>query len=107
MIKLNYLLLSTAILAACAVMPTQAASTALTANTATKASMSQAVNAKIDINKADAGQLTALPGVGVKKAEEIVKYRELNGNFNSVDELVNVKGIGVKMVAKIIDLVKV
>ncbi|MFT5276757.1 MAG: hypothetical protein ACI8VI_000387, partial [Granulosicoccus sp.] len=40
MIKLNYLLLSTAILAACAVMPTQAASTALTANTA---SMSQAV----------------------------------------------------------------
>ncbi|MFT5541748.1 MAG: competence protein ComEA [Arenicella sp.] len=104
MIKLNYLLLSTAILAACAVMPTQAASTALTANTA---SMSQVVNAKIDINKADAGQLTALPGVGVKKAEEIVKYRELNGNFNSVDELVNVKGIGVKMVAKIIDLVKV
>ena len=104
MIKLNYLLLSTAILAACAVMPTQAASTALTANTA---SMSQAVDAKIDINKADAGQLTALPGVGVKKAEEIVKYRELNGNFNSVDELVNVKGIGVKMVAKIIDLVKV
>jgi competence protein ComEA len=43
----------------------------------------------------------------MKKAGEIVKYRELNGNFKSIDELVNVKGIGVKMVAKIIDLVKV
>lgn len=99
--KLNYLLLSAALFSSCAFMPVHAA------DTAPKAAMSQAVDNKIDINTADANALTALPGVGVKKAEEIIKYRELNGNFNSVDELVNVKGIGVKMVAKIVDLVKV
>ena len=62
---------------------------------------------KIDINKADADLLTSLPGVGPKKAADIVKYRDLNGDFGSVEELVNVKGIGKKMVAKISGLVKV
>ncbi|MDT0582701.1 ComEA family DNA-binding protein [Brumicola blandensis] len=68
---------------------------------------SESMEYKININTADASELTALPGVGQKKAEEIVKYRELNGEFKSVDELVNVKGIGVKMVAKISEMVKV
>ena len=100
--KFNCLLLCTALLSSCAFMPAQAA-----ADTSAKKAMTQAVDNKLDINKASAEQLTALPGVGSKKAGEIVKYRELNGNFKSVDELVNVKGIGVKMVAKMIDLVKV
>ncbi len=99
--KLKYLILSAALVSGCALMPAQAA------ETAPKAQMTRAVDVKLDINKATAEELTALPGVGMKKAEEIVKFRELNGNFKSVDELVNVKGIGVKMVAKIIDLVKV
>ena len=55
----------------------------------------------IDINKADVSELSTLPGVGIKKAEAIVKYRELNGNFTSVDEIVNVSGIGPKMFAKL------
>ncbi|GAC29884.1 ComEA family DNA-binding protein [Brumicola pallidula] len=100
--KFNCLLLCTALLSSCAFMPAQAA-----ADATAKKAMSQAVDNKLDINKASAEQLTALPGVGSKKAGEIVKYRKLNGNFKSVDELVNVKGIGVKMVAKMIDLVKV
>lgn len=100
--KLSYLVLSAALLSSCAFMPVQAA-----ADTTAKKAMTQAIDNKLDINKANADQLTALPGVGSKKAGEIVKYRELNGNFKSVDELVNVKGIGVKMVAKMIDLVKV
>jgi competence protein ComEA len=62
---------------------------------------------KIDINKANADLLTSLPGVGPKKAADIVRYRDLNGDFGSVEELVNVKGIGKKMVAKISGLVKV
>jgi competence protein ComEA len=99
--KLKYLVLSVALVSGCAFMPAQAA------ETAPKAVMTQAVEAKLDINKASAEELTALPGVGMKKAVEIVKFRELNGNFKSVDELVNVKGIGVKMVAKISGLVKV
>ena len=99
--KLNYLVLCAALISGYALMPAQAA------EKAPKAAMTQAIDSKLDINKATAEELTALPGVGMKKAEEIVKFRELNGNFKSVDELVNVKGIGVKMVAKISDLVKV
>jgi competence protein ComEA len=49
----------------------------------------------VDINTADAGTLaSAIDGVGEKKAATIVQYRETNGPFASVDELVNIKGIG-------------
>jgi len=49
----------------------------------------------LDINTATAAQLTAvMSGVGTKKAEAIVAYREANGRFKSVDQLSNVKGIG-------------
>ena len=49
----------------------------------------------VDINSADADMLaSAIDGVGEKKAVTIVQYRETNGPFASVDELVNIKGIG-------------
>jgi len=49
----------------------------------------------IDINTANAEILAAeLHGVGVKKAAEIVRYREASGGFKSVEELTKVKGIG-------------
>lgn len=49
----------------------------------------------ININQADARVLDlALDGIGAKKAEAIVEYRELNGPFQSVDDLAQVKGIG-------------
>jgi len=49
----------------------------------------------IDINTADAVTLAqGLQGVGPVKAEAIVAYREKNGPFKSVDELVAVQGIG-------------
>ncbi|MGQ8366277.1 ComEA family DNA-binding protein [Glaciecola sp. 1036] len=62
---------------------------------------------RININTADIKTLSTLPGVGVKKAEAIVAYRDRNGNFTSVEELVNVKGIGEKMLAKMIDKVTI
>jgi competence protein ComEA len=50
---------------------------------------------KVDLNSADATTLqTALSGIGRAKAEAIVAYREANGAFASVDELLEVKGIG-------------
>ena len=48
----------------------------------------------ININKANSAQLQNLNGIGPTKAQEIIKYRKAHGGFKSVDELVNVKGIG-------------
>ncbi|MDT0593679.1 ComEA family DNA-binding protein [Aestuariibacter sp. P117] len=66
-----------------------------------------AESATLNINTANAEELGMLPGIGAKKAQAIVAYRELNGEFNSIDELVNVKGIGPKMLAKLTDKISV
>ncbi|BAP41037.1 helix-hairpin-helix domain-containing protein [Pseudomonas sp. LJDD11] len=59
------------------------------------AGQAQQVADKININTADALTLQkALSGVGLNKANAIVAYRESNGNFTSVDELIEVSGIG-------------
>ena len=51
----------------------------------------------VNINTADAATLAAaIAGVGQKRAEAIVAYREANGPFRSVDDLVLVKGVGQK-----------
>ncbi|MCM2461594.1 helix-hairpin-helix domain-containing protein [Pseudomonas sp. CG7] len=51
--------------------------------------------AKVDLNGADAATLQReLSGIGKGKAEAIVAYRESNGPFSSVEELLEVKGIG-------------
>ena len=61
---------------------------------------SAAWSAAININTATAEQLTALKGVGFKKAEAIVSFRDSHGKFQNVDELARVKGIGSKTVEK-------
>ena len=55
----------------------------------------KAQTAKVDLNGADASTLQReLSGIGEAKAKAIVAYRESNGPFSSVDELLEVKGIG-------------
>jgi len=49
---------------------------------------------RVDINSADVKTLSVLKGIGRIKAQAIVKYREINGKFTSVDDLLNVNGIG-------------
>ncbi|WP_265437338.1 ComEA family DNA-binding protein [Aeromonas media] len=49
---------------------------------------------KINLNTASADELAALKGVGEKKAQAIVDYREKQGKFTSVDQLAEVSGIG-------------
>jgi len=53
---------------------------------------------KVNVNTANIEQLQSVKGFGVKTAEAIVAYREANGAFKSVADLVNVKGIGAKKV---------
>ena len=54
----------------------------------------------ININQASESQLTSLHGIGSSKAQEIILYREMFGDFKTVDELAKVKGIGAKTVEK-------
>jgi competence protein ComEA len=49
---------------------------------------------KIKLNTASVDQLMQLSGVGQKKAEAIIEYRKKKGKFNSIEELQQVKGIG-------------
>ena len=61
----------------------------------------------IDINTATAEELTALPGLGPRKAAALVAYREAHGPFRSVDELIAVEGIGEGKLEKLRELVTV
>ena len=71
------------------------------------ASSSDETAAFIDhINTATAEEIAeSLSGIGLSKAERIVEYREANGDFKHVDELVNVKGLGIRTVDKNRDLI--
>lgn len=54
----------------------------------------------VNINRASESELTSLHGIGSRKAQEIILYREMFGEFKTVDELTKVKGIGAKTVEK-------
>ena len=58
-------------------------------------------SAKVNINTATVEELMSLKGIGEKKAESIVEYREEIGSFATIDELKGVKGIGDKVFNKI------
>ena len=62
---------------------------------------------KLDLNTASAQDLTSLRGIGQKTADAIVAYRDSSGPFKSIEELVEVKGIGEKMMVSLRDHVPV
>ena len=68
---------------------------------ASRAAAKPAVTGQININTASPSELEALPGVGAKTAARIVEYRQKNGPFKKVEDLMNVRGIGEKNFVKL------
>jgi competence protein ComEA len=58
-------------------------------------------SATININTASAKDFDALPGIGTKTAALIVEYRQKNGPFKKIEELMNVRGLGEKTFLKL------
>src|SRR5882762_9508482 len=59
------------------------------------------VPASVNINTASVKELDALPGIGTKTAALIVEYRQKNGPFKKIEELMNVRGVGEKSFLKL------
>ncbi|KOO08564.1 ComEA family DNA-binding protein [Vibrio hepatarius] len=67
----------------------------------------QGIEITVNVNQASAQELAdLLVGIGTKKAEAIVEYRNQHGKFENVDALVNVKGIGEALLERNRDRIK-
>jgi len=62
---------------------------------------------KVNLNTATVEELQTLPGIGEKRAADIVADREVNGPFRTPEDLVRVKGIGEATLAKLMDSITV
>ena len=76
------------------------------APTPTKAATATA-GAPVNLNTATAEQLATIPGVGPKMAERIIDYRQKNGGFKKIEDLMNVSGVGEKSFLKMKPLITV
>ncbi|MGY0413152.1 helix-hairpin-helix domain-containing protein [Staphylococcus sp. mip270_02] len=70
---------------------------------ALKTKLNDRQQGKINLNSASETQLLSVNGIGPTKAKSIIEYREQHGNFESVEQLKEVKGIGSKTLEKISD----
>ena len=64
------------------------------------------IEGKLNINTATVSEFVLLPGIGPNKAATIVAYREENGPFEKIEDLINVKGIGRRTLQKLEEYLK-
>ncbi len=62
---------------------------------------------QVNINKATVKELLMLKGIGSKKANDIIVYRDENGLYKKIEDIMKIKGIGDKMFEKIKDQITV
>jgi len=79
----------------------QPAGAQTTSSTATHAAAKPAATGIVNLNTASATDLEGLPGIGAKTAARIIEYRQKNGPFKKVEELMNVRGVGEKNFLKL------
>jgi competence protein ComEA len=77
------------------------------ARPAAKAAAASAAAGVVNLNTATVAQLETLPGIGKATAERILEYRQKNGGFKKVEDLMNVRGIGEKSFLKMKPLITV
>jgi len=73
----------------------------------TAATVTATATAPVNLNTATVEQLATIPGVGPKMAERIIDYRQKNGGFKKVEDLMNVSGVGEKSFLKMKPLITV
>jgi competence protein ComEA len=61
----------------------------------------------VNLNSATVAQIASLPGIGPKTADLVVQYRQKNGPFKKIEEIMNVRGVGEKSFLKIKDRLSV
>ena len=79
----------------------------VTTNTNASSATSQAKSGLVNLNTATEADFQTISGIGQKRAQDIIAYREANGKFKSVDDLKNVTGIGAKTLEKLKEYVTV
>ena len=77
------------------------------ATSASKAKPQASPDKPVDINKATVESLMSVPGIGKVTADRIVQWRETNGPFRRIEDLIKVKGIGDKAFDKLRPYIKV
>lgn len=96
-----YAMLSTIMVLALAVAPVPPADGVAPAGEVQQQQQAQAEIEPVDINTATAEELQKVPGIGEALARRIIEFREENGRFEKVDDLLNVRGIGVTSLEKL------
>jgi competence protein ComEA len=84
-----------------AAAPHGAAAQTVSRTSAKASSTAAATGVVVNLNTASASDLEALPGIGAKTAARIVEYRQKNGPFKKIEELMNVRGVGEKNFLKL------